>query len=242
MIFVVGGGGGLNPNKPLIHVNAPVGSTVDFTLSGIVVKSIPSAKAFPNVDGTSADYYYSAANGTYTVTATLSGDTASETVSVSTAKQYDVKLDYATWIFKEGVGAVVALSSASQQNSTVYTNLTSYIDVTRTQRGYAVSKIWTTNTFDVTELNHLYVDMVITGVYDVGVTMQYNPVFCVSDNLASRSVDSTNEFSALLKHQFTDLAARQTYSFDVSNISGSHYVGFFGCLEGKIYNIYGTED
>lgn len=240
-----GGGGSLKDTDAILTVTVPTGSTVTMTKGGVTLTPTMWVQAAdPTLDCALfviAPSLFDSQNA-WTVTATLGTDTASDTVTVSAAKQYDVELTYTAWIFREGVGAIVALSAASQSNATVYTNLTSYIDVTRTERGYAVSKIWTANTFDVTELNTLYVDMLITGVYDVGITMQYNPVFCVSDNLASQSVDGTNEFSALLKYQFTNLAARQIYSFDVSNISGSHYVGFFGCLEAKIYNIYGTKD
>ena len=87
------GGVDIQKNKPVIHVNAPVGSTVDFTLNSVIIKSIPSEKSFPNVDGKTAEYYYTAkANGTYTVTASLNADAASSTVIVNGIGQYDVAL------------------------------------------------------------------------------------------------------------------------------------------------------
>lgn len=93
--MVGGGGGGLNPSDALIHVNAPLGSTVTFAKGGVAVETITPDKAFANVDGATADYYYpvkSANYGTWTVTATLSGDTASDTVTVNAAEQYDLVL------------------------------------------------------------------------------------------------------------------------------------------------------
>lgn len=103
---MVGGGGSFNPSDALIHVNAPLGSTVEFSLGGVTAATILPAKAFANVDGETADYYYpvKAANyGAWTVTATLSTDTASDTVTVNAAKQYDVELAFGFFFIKNGV-------------------------------------------------------------------------------------------------------------------------------------------
>lgn len=103
-----GGGGGLNLNNALIHVNAPLGSTVEFAKGGVTVETILPAKAFPNVDGETADYYYSVSPSNYgiwTVAASLSGDSASETITVDSNKQYTVTLEYNLTLFKDGVVA-----------------------------------------------------------------------------------------------------------------------------------------
>lgn len=95
--MVGGGGGSLNPSDALIHVNAPYGSTVTFAKGGVVAKTITPDKAFANVDGTTADYYYpvkSANYGTWTVTATLGQNTASTTLVVSANMQYNIALSY----------------------------------------------------------------------------------------------------------------------------------------------------
>lgn len=100
-----GGSGGLSPNNAVIHVNAPVGSTVTFAKGGVTVKVLDASKGHANVDGESADYYLSvsASNyGTWTVTATLGIDTASDTVTVDSAEQYDVLIDYGYWFIKNG--------------------------------------------------------------------------------------------------------------------------------------------
>lgn len=117
--MVGGGAGGLNPNDALIHVNAPLGSTVDFTLSSVIVATIPPAKAFTNSDGETADYYYIAkADGTYTVTATLTPETASNTVVVNGAGQYDIALSFNLYLFRNG--AVHSAYTMSYQGSGRY--------------------------------------------------------------------------------------------------------------------------
>ena len=99
-----GRGGGLDPSKPLIHVNAPIGSTVDIILSSLIIATIPPAKAFANADGETAEYYYSCpSTGTYTVTGTLGTQTASATVVCSTNEQYNATLQYILRLVKDGL-------------------------------------------------------------------------------------------------------------------------------------------
>ena len=95
VLNMVGGGGGLSPSNITIHVNAPIGSTVELSLSGNVVKTILPNKALTNSDGRTADYYYSTSiTGTYTVTALLGSLSPSKTVTVSSAGEYDVTIKF----------------------------------------------------------------------------------------------------------------------------------------------------
>ena len=98
--FIVrrGGTGGMSANNAVIHVNAPLGSTVTFSKGGVITKTINPGNAHTNIDGKTADYYYAinaSAYGTWTMTASKTGETSvSETVTVSAAKEYDVNLQY----------------------------------------------------------------------------------------------------------------------------------------------------
>lgn len=115
MIIPVGRGSGLSLTKPLIHVNAKLGSTVTFSYGGVIVKTIAPAKAFANADGVTADYYFSATQtGSWTVTATLNSLSASQSVSVSAIKQYDVKLIYELVLFESGTWASAAGTISSR--------------------------------------------------------------------------------------------------------------------------------
>lgn len=93
-----GGTGGLSVNSAVIHVNAPLGSTVSFSKSGVVVKTLAPGKGHVNADGETADYYYAinaSSFGTWTMTASKTGETSvSETVTVFAANEYDVTLQY----------------------------------------------------------------------------------------------------------------------------------------------------
>lgn len=90
--------GGLPADSAVIHVIAPAGSTIEFAKGGVTVETLgPNDGHISAADNTIAEWYYSVGStnyGTWTVTATLSGDTASDTVSVSAAVQYDIELSF----------------------------------------------------------------------------------------------------------------------------------------------------
>lgn len=93
-----GGSGGLSPNSAVIHVTAPAGSTISFAKGGVVAKVLGPDKSHVKAsDNSLAEWYYAISPinyGEWTVTASLSGDTASDTVTISTNKQYDLELSY----------------------------------------------------------------------------------------------------------------------------------------------------
>lgn len=101
-----GGGGGLSPRSAVIHVTAPVGSTISFSKGGVVAKVLGPEKSHVNADdNTLADWYYSVSSSNYgewTVTATLGTETASDTVIVDSASEYDVVLSYQLYIVQNG--------------------------------------------------------------------------------------------------------------------------------------------
>lgn len=100
-----GGTGGMSVNNAVIHVNAPTGSTLTFSKSGVTVKVLGPGNGHLNVDGYTADYYYSVSTanyGTWTVTGTSGTFSHSLTVTVSANRQYDLKLVYQTMLYDAG--------------------------------------------------------------------------------------------------------------------------------------------
>lgn len=97
-ILRAGGGGGLSVNAAILHLQAPIGSTITLSKNNVVVKVLGPEKSHVNADGpTVADWYYSVSSsnyGTWTVTATLSGSTASDTVTIDSNEQYDLSFSY----------------------------------------------------------------------------------------------------------------------------------------------------
>ena len=107
--FIVrrGGSGGLSANGAVLRITAPTGSTITLTKGGVTVAALAAAKGHTNAsDATFADWYYSVSSGNYgswTVTAARDGETASRTVTVDSAKQYDVFLAYNIYLIRDGV-------------------------------------------------------------------------------------------------------------------------------------------
>ena len=98
---------GLSLFGAVLHVNAPVGSTVEFKKGDLVVKTLKPEKGHPNSDGLYADYYLTVSTynyGEWTATASLESMSISKTVVVDGAKQYDMTLRYELVLFKEGTG------------------------------------------------------------------------------------------------------------------------------------------
>lgn len=92
-----GGGGGLSATDALLRVQAPAGSTVTITKGGTTKTDAGHENAD---DHTVYDYYFiihaSQFDGVnpWTVTATLGGESASDTVIIDSADEYDVELSF----------------------------------------------------------------------------------------------------------------------------------------------------
>lgn len=103
--MVGGGGGGLSSTDALLRVQAPAGSTVTIT-KGSTTKT---DQGHENADDSTVyDYYFiihqSQFDSTtpWTVTATLGTQTASDTVTVNAANEYDIELSFSIYLFKAG--------------------------------------------------------------------------------------------------------------------------------------------
>ena len=163
-----GGSGGLSPNNAVIHVKAPVGSTVTFAKGGVTVKVLDASKGHANVDGESADYYLSVSSGNYgtwTVTATLGTETTSDTVTVDAAKQYDVTLSYFTYLYLLGDECLSLTGGYTyvRSNENSSWSLTENGDNLETGASYNSSRwtgIVTVNTIDLTPFSTLYIEYV----------------------------------------------------------------------------------
>lgn len=97
-ILRAGGGGGLSVNAAILHVRAPTGSTITLSKNNVVVKVLGPEKSHVSADDTTfAEWYYAISSsnyGTWTVTATLGTDIASDTVTIDSNEQYDLELSY----------------------------------------------------------------------------------------------------------------------------------------------------
>lgn len=115
--------GGLTVNAAVIHVNAPFGSTVEFTKDGVTAKTISPTYGHPNANdnGETADYYYAVFSGNYgtwTVSAHDEYFTTSNTVVVDNNIQYDVVLSFSIQLYHNGVKSSNLVASNVYASST----------------------------------------------------------------------------------------------------------------------------
>lgn len=138
--MVGGGGGGLSPNAAVIHVTAPVGSTISFSKGGVVVKVIGPEESHVNADNpTFADWYYAVSSslyGTFTLSATdTAGITETKSVAVSSNEQYDIVIKA---IVPDGYQAVEYLQASSVgPRITVQTSSDDVYDTSKEYEFYA---------------------------------------------------------------------------------------------------------
>lgn len=101
----VNSSGGLSPDAAVLHVRAPIGSTVSISKNNIVAKTIGPGRAHGNADGKNADYYFpikSANYGAWVVTSTDGVWTRSIPVTISANQYYYIKIEYMLYLFRNG--------------------------------------------------------------------------------------------------------------------------------------------
>ena len=99
-----GGGSSLPYTDAILHVKAPLNSSLTFTKGSTSERLGPEA-AHPNADGVYGDWYYNVESsdfGAWQITAALNNHYDTTTVSPSEARQYDVLLRYTMHLFDNG--------------------------------------------------------------------------------------------------------------------------------------------
>lgn len=132
--MVGGGGGKLKDSDAVLVVTVPTGSTVTATKGGTTLTPTMWVKAADNtLDCAIFSIPASQFDSTtpWTVTATLGTETASDTVTVNAANEYDVTLEYGLILFNYGATdyAFSASRSASSYGSGGYEFIDDYLSV-----------------------------------------------------------------------------------------------------------------
>lgn len=232
-------GGGLNiqSNKAVIHVTAPVGSTISFEYDGIVVAVLGPKYSFVNADDSSvAEWYYSVSSsnyGTWTVTASKTPFSDTQSVTVDSNKQYDVEVSLPIPLYYEGTyyndlsGGFT--TTERRYNSTSATGKTPTITNNTTFFQYLVSKgagtYQTANKIDVT---------------DFGVLRISAKGYITAANLrVGADTGATyweNSFAAYTSVNSNSAPNRTTFNIDISGLSGQYYITIGASyLDGTIY-------
>ena len=100
-----GGGGGLQSTDAILRVIAPAGSTVTISKGGVSKSDAGHENA---ADNTLYDYYFIIhasqfdSVNPWTVTASLGGQSISDTIVVDSADEYDIELVYGIYLYNNG--------------------------------------------------------------------------------------------------------------------------------------------
>lgn len=101
--IIFGGSGGPSSSDAILTVTVPTGSTVTMTKGGVTLTPTMWVQAADNTLDCAlfviAPSMFDAVNA-WTVTATLGTDTASDTVIISTNKQYDLDISFDYYLFR----------------------------------------------------------------------------------------------------------------------------------------------
>lgn len=214
-----GGGGGPTASDAILTVIVPTGSNVTATKGGVTL--------LPTIWTTAQDVSKDCAlfiipsslfdsQNSWTVTASLSGDTATETVTIDSNKQYDMELAYVTWLYKAGntydsLTGGWALAAAS--GSATYANNTTdgQMEVVVADVSSFQCYLHTVSKVDVTNYSKLYCRV-------KNITNKEMRLCITSVN----SRDASIVAGTLIQNasDFTE------FNLDVSTYVGSYYIGF----------------
>ena len=221
--FIVrrGGGGSFAWDSAIIHIYAPAGSTVTVT-NGSTEKTLKENV----VVGADSEYIMVvkyADYGTWTITATLSGKTATQTVAVVDNVEYPVYIIYGLVLY-DGT-----LSTQSLRECTAVTggwhgrNADTYYSLGTFTSGASFIQISRTGAQAVTAETVNKIDLTLFSTLKVKVTQrQTNMRLCVNANTPM----------GYNTESYIDLPSTGEYSLDVSSLSGEYYVGIATWGEG----------
>lgn len=220
-----GSGGGFSVNAAVLHVTAPFGSTVSISKGGVIAKTIGPGKAHTNADDENADYYFSITPtnyGTWTVTATLNSDSASDTVAISSNKQYDVELSYRLYLYNRGTQNVPWTKMTRDSTDVTFNTDNMYVQGYANYSGVIAR---TASTYDLTNFKTLYCVAKLNGTNG----QIYLGAGTKLDLYDSKTQDS--------KVQITEIN-ETTYSLDVSQMTTGNYVTIQGSGNAYVYEVY----
>ena len=219
-----GGGGGLQDTDALLRVQAPAGSVVTITKGAATKTDLGHENA---IDPSTYDYYFIIHQSqfdsvnSWTVTATLSGNIASNTIIIDTADEYDVELSYNFYIVKNGIALVdievARYAGASSGNTATLT----YADGVATLYLHYSSgngANWRANTkaaIDVTDYSTMVLKINSANkAYGRWGTFANIPTY-------GNNITSTAETMQ------TAISEPTIFTVDISNISGNQYMGYW---------------
>lgn len=216
------GGINIQNNKAVIHVLAPIGSTINFLKDGIAIALKPD-KSFVDITRNDfAHWYYSISPSNYgewTVTATLGTDTDSDTVIVDDNKEYEVELIYVYWIHMVGKGLAAGFTASSVKTFVSNANAIT-MNESNDVNGVIINPAISLADYQYCKFEYTKQD---SGYNGSGSTNSGRFGFTNQNTVAGRTAIN---WTAFVKPDPTGYDVWQTATIDISQLSGSFYFTF----------------
>lgn len=171
--------------------------------------------------------------GTWTVTATDGTNTKSKSVEITSEGQsVSVKLDYMTYLFREGIGQITPFTSAKEKNATISINangiVMNYTSVSNGQVGVS-----TTDMVDLSNYSELIFDAICNR------TTTHNEYTNAAVVINTKKIDYTGRLPDFKAYNaMVPDGVRREYAIDISSFNAKYYIGAKGLIDGTIYNIW----
>lgn len=231
-----GGGGGLSATDALLRVQAPAGSTVTISKGGVTKTDAGHENAD---DHTVYDYYFIIhasqfdSVNPWTVTATLGAESASDTVTIDSADEYDVELFYHYYLFRSGAGDSSQWTAYPQGNTKVTVGTDSIKIEQQGSGGSQYLSMQYKTLLDLSGYTTLTVDYNFTSFPIAG--SNTTRAFGIANSLRSSQGDYS--WKGYTTFPQADYGTRKTLTLDVTSLSDG-YFAFEGSMRGDIFNVY----
>lgn len=224
LIFGSSGGGGPSASDAILTVTVPTGSTVTATKGGVTLTPTMWVQAADNTLDCAlfviGPNLFDSVNA-WTVTATLSGNTASDTVIISSNEQYDLAIYPPVYLVKNGT----KIADFTGQSHAVITQQSGYVNFS-IDGNYAAT-FTSTDPVDLTKFSLISITIPNSGAsyYRSGVVPSLvigssRPIF--SDQSSSTAYSN---FSLVKMLSSGTTISANNYTLDISNVSGAYYIG-----------------
>lgn len=245
-----GGGGGLQGTDAILRVIAPAGSTVTISKGGVSKSDLGHENA---IDPTLYDYYFIIHQtqfdsiNAWTVTATIGTATASDTIIIDSADEYDMTL-LVLYIVQNGFVQTGWIAHLAGISSGAISQGDGYLEHTVPKVGSSYSQLYFTPKHTFPSFHYLVYDGQQKGYW-------YNNPPCPSFGVATSTIASGSDggsWSAIVAtrdSRYDTYANRDKYVLDVSNVSGTYWIASLIASSSsqnvtggeRIYNLYLTD-
>lgn len=222
--MVGGGGGSLKNTDAVLIVSVPTGSTVTATKGGVTITPTIWVQ---NADNAVDTAIFSVKASTFdsnawTVTATLNGDTSSDTIVINSNEEFEMELSYGFFLYNKGTietSVSGGLSNAQSQGvsptrtaeSTYY-----YVKGVGNSSSGSIGTVATINAIDLTNYSSL-----VGKLYDIAKDgASYVGIGATSSR--------TNKLASFNAKAIASANGSETLTVDISGLTGNYYIAFGG--------------